>query len=335
MGVAQKDVALSKRRLKLIKALNEAIDEEMARDDKVCLFGEDIGAFGGVWALSSGLQKKYGKHRVFDTPLSESAILGTAVGAAMAGLRPIAELQYIDFLTQCMDPLFNQGAKLRFMSGGQFKVPITVVAPCGAGTSEAAHHSQSLEAWLLNAPGLKVVMPSSIYDLKGLLKSAIRDDNPVIFLWHKAMYDLEEEVSEGEWTVPLGEALVRRAGNDITVVAFSLMAVRALQAAEEVSARISVEVVDPRTLKPLDIEAIRTSVRKTGRLLVVHESPTCCGVGGDIVRQIVESEFKGLKSAPKVLGGADLPIPFAKSLESACVPQLKDIVRQIESVVQG
>jgi pyruvate dehydrogenase E1 component beta subunit len=335
MGVAQTDVALSKRRLKLIKALNEAIDEEMARDEKVCLFGEDIGAFGGVWALSSGLQKKYGKHRVFDTPLSESAILGTAVGAAMAGLRPVAELQYIDFVTQCMDPLFNQGAKLRSMSGGQFKVPITVVAPCGAGTSEAAHHSQSLEAWLLNAPGLKVVMPSSIYDLKGLLKSAIRDNNPVIFLWHKAMYDLEEEVSEGEWTVPLGEAVVRRAGNDITVVAYSLMAVRALQAAEEVSARISVEVVDPRTLKPLDIEAIRTSVRKTGRLLVVHESPTCCGVGGDIVRQIVELDFKSLKSAPKVLGGADLPIPFSKPLESACIPQVEDIIREIESVVQS
>jgi pyruvate dehydrogenase E1 component beta subunit len=335
MGMTSTNAIPSTRKLKLIKALNEAIDEEMARDEQVYLFGEDIGAYGGVWALSSGLQKKYGKRRVFDTPLSESAILGTAVGAAMVGLRPVAELQYIDFLTQCMDPLFNQGAKLRFMSGGQMKVPLTVVAPCGAGTSEAAHHSQSLEAWLMNAPGIKVVMPSTIYDLKGLLKSAIRDDNPVIFLWHKAMYDLEEEVSDGEWTVPLGEGVVRRGGSDLTLVAYSLMASRALQAASKVSARISVEVVDPRTLKPLDIETIRASVRKTGRLLIVHESPICCGVGADIVRQIVELEFSNLKTAPKVLGGADLPIPFSKPLESACVPQVEDIVREIESQVQS
>jgi acetoin:2,6-dichlorophenolindophenol oxidoreductase subunit beta len=320
------------RKLKLIKALNEAVNEEMARDDKVCLFGEDIGAYGGVWGLSVGLQKKYGPRRVFDTPLGESAIIGTAVGAAMAGMRPVAELQYVDFVTECMDPLVNQGSKLHFMSGGQIKVPMTLVASCGAGTGEAAHHSNSLEAWFLNAPGFKVVMPSTIYDFKGLLKSAIRDDNPTIFMWHKVLYELEEEVPEGEWLVPLGEAAVRRAGDDVTLVAYSLMAHRALEAAASVAADLSVEVIDLRTLNPLDLEAILASVRKTGRLLVVHESPTRCGVGADIVKQVVEWEFERLKAAPRVLGGADLPIPFAKPLENACIPQVEDIVRAIRTV---
>ncbi len=317
------------RKLKLMKALNEALNEEMARDDKVCLFGEDLGAYGGVWGLSVGLQKKYGARRVFDTPLAESAIIGTAVGAAMAGMRPVAELQYIDFVTECMDPLVNQGSKLHFMSGGQIKVPMTLVASCGAGTSEAAHHSNSLEAWFLNAPGFKVVMPSTVYDFKGLLKSAIRDDNPVIFMWHKVLYDLEEEVPEGEWITPLGQAAVRREGTDLTLVAYSLMARRALEAAARVSDRVSVEVIDLRTLNPLDLESVLASVRKTGRLLVAHESPSRCGVGADIVKQVVEREFRALKAAPKVLGGADLPIPFSKPLENACIPQVEDIVRGI------
>ncbi|MCC7499137.1 MAG: alpha-ketoacid dehydrogenase subunit beta [Bryobacterales bacterium] len=318
--------------MKTIQALREAIDEEMARDSAVCLFGEDIGAYGGVWGLSVGLQKKYGERRVFDTPLSESAIIGTAVGAAMVGMRPVAELEYIDFITECMDPLMNEGAKLRFMSGGQVKVPMTVVAPCGAGTSEAAHHSKSLEAWMLHEPGMKVVMPSTIHDMKGLLKSAIRDDNPVAFLWHKAMFDLNEEVPEGEWTTPLGVAAKRRPGTDVTVVAYSLMASRAVEAADRVAPRIGVEVIDPRTLNPFDLPAVLDSVRKTGRLLVVHESPRRCGVGADIVRQVVECEFRSLKTAPRVLAGADLPIPFSKPLENACVPQVDDIVRAIEVI---
>jgi pyruvate/2-oxoglutarate/acetoin dehydrogenase E1 component len=321
------------RILKTIKALHEAIDEELARDPRVCLFGEDIGAYGGVWGLAVGLQKKYGKLRVFDTPLSESAIIGTAVGAAMAGLRPVVELQYIDFITECMDPLMNQGAKLRFMSGGQIKVPMTVIAPCGAGTCEAAHHSKSLESWLVHEPGMKVVMPSTIYDLKGLFKSAIRDENPVTVLWHKAMFDVAEEVPEGEWTVPLGQAAVRRRGEDLTLVSYSLMARRALEAAEQVADAVSVEVIDLRTLNPLDLDTVLASVRRTGRLLVVHESPVRCGIGGDLVRQVVEREFGALKAAPRVLGGADLPMPFAKVLESACVPQVADIVREVLGLV--
>jgi pyruvate dehydrogenase E1 component beta subunit len=317
------------RLLKTIKALHEAIDEELARDPRVCLFGEDIGAYGGVWGLAVGLQKKYGKLRVFDTPLSESAIIGAAVGAAMAGLRPVAELQYIDFITECMDPLMNQGAKLRFMSGGQIRVPMTVIAPCGAGTCEAAHHSKSLEAWLAHEPGMKVAMPSTIYDLKGLFKSAIRDDNPVALLWHKAMFDVVEEVPEGEWLVPLGEAAVRRRGDDLTLVSYSLMARKALEAAERVAGGVSVEVIDLRTINPIDLETVLASVRRTRRLLVAHESPVRCGVGGDLVRQVVEREFASLAAAPRVLGGADLPTPFAKTLESACVPQVEDIVREI------
>ncbi|MCE5309063.1 MAG: alpha-ketoacid dehydrogenase subunit beta [Acidobacteriales bacterium] len=321
------------QRLKLIQALREAVDEEMTRDSRVCLFGEDIGNYGGVWGLSVGLKKKYGKRRVFDTPLSESAIMGTAVGAAMVGMRPVAELQYVDFITECLDPLMNHGAKLRFMSGGQVKLPMTIVASCGAGTCEAAHHSKSLEAWLMHEPGMKVVMPSTITDLKGLLKSAIRDDNPVFVLWHKAMFDLSDYVPNGDCTIPLGEAAVRREGTDLTLVAYSLMAHRALDAAERVAPRCSVEVIDPRTLNPFDLATVLNSVRKTGRLLVVHESPGRCGVGADIVRQVVEHAFSSLKTAPRVLAGADLPIPFAKPLENACVPQTDDIVKAIEAAI--
>jgi pyruvate dehydrogenase E1 component beta subunit len=319
--------------LKTIKALREAIDEEMARDSRVCLFGEDIGSYGGVWGLATGLQKKYGKQRVFDTPLSESAIVGTAVGAAMAGLRPVAELQYVDFVSECMDPLMNQGAKLRFMSGGQIKVPMTIVAPCGMGTSEAAHHSKSLETWFLHEPGMKVVMPSTIYDLKGLMKAAIRDDNPVMLLWHKAMFDVVEEIPEGDWIVPLGEACVRRTGLDLTLVSYSLMARKAAEAAEKVASEVSVEVIDLRTLNPLDLDTVLASVRKAGRLLVVHESPIRCGVGGDLVRQVIDADFDALKAAPRVLAGLNLPVPFAKTLETASVPQVEDIVHEILRMV--
>jgi pyruvate dehydrogenase E1 component beta subunit len=319
--------------MKTIQALSAAVDEEMLRDESVCLFGEDIGAFGGVWGLAAGLQKKYGMRRVFDTPLSESAIIGTAVGAAMAGLRPVAELQYIDFATECMDPLMNQGAKLRFMSGGRMKVPMTVIAPCGAGTCEGSHHSKSLESWFLHEPGMQVVMPSTVADLKGLLKSAIRDDNPTIFLWHKAMFGEVEDVPDGDCTIPFGKAVVRREGEEITLVSYSLMARKALEAAERVSGQISVEVIDPRTLNPFDLDAVLRSVRKTGRLLVVHESPARCGVGGDIIRQVVSEAFGSLKTAPRVLAGADLPVPFAKVLESACIPQVEDIERVIASMV--
>jgi pyruvate dehydrogenase E1 component beta subunit len=320
------------RKLTPIKAMNEALDEEMRRDDDVVLFGEDIGAYGGVWALSKGLQKKFGPLRVFDTPLSETAIVGTCAGAAMAGLRPVIEIMYVDFTTCCMDPLVNQAAKIRFMSGGAFQMPMTVIAPYGAGTCEAAQHSQSLEAWFLHTPGLKVVVPSTVYDCKGLLKTAIRDNNPVMVLWHKVLYDLEQEVPTGEWTVPLGQAAVRREGRDVTVVAYGLMMHRALGAAARLEGEISVEVIDPRTLRPFDLDTVLGSLAKTGRLLVVHESPTSCGVGAEIVRQVTERGFGLLKQAPRVLGGRDLPIPFSKPLENAVVPQVDDILRTLRSM---
>lgn len=322
------------RNLKLIRALGEAFQEEMERDVRVCLFGEDVGEFGGVFGTSALLQKRFGRRRVFDTPLSEAAIVGTAVGAAMAGLRPVAEIMYLDFLLVAMDPLVNQAAKLRYMSGGQFRLPLVIFTQCGAGTSEAAQHSQCLEAWLAHTPGLKVVMPATVYDAKGLLKSSIRDDNPVVFIWHKLLYDLKEEVPDEEWIVPLGEAVVRREGTELTVVATSLMAHRAMAAAESLVGEISIELVDPRTVVPLDIETILASVRKTGRLLVVHEANTRCGIGAEIVRLVAERAFDALDAPPRVLGGADLPMPFSGPLERACMPQVEDIVAAARAMVR-
>lgn len=326
--------ATALRKLKPIVAMNEALDAAMAADDDVVLFGEDIGAYGGVWALSKGLQKKYGEARVFDTPLSECAIMGACAGAAMAGLRPVIEIMYVDFMTIAMDPLVNQASKIRLMSGGAFDLPMTIIAPCGAGTCEAAQHSNSLEAWFLNTPGLKVAMPSTVYDMKGLLTAAIRDNNPVMYLWHKVLYDLEEEVPEGDWIVPLGEAAVRQEGEDITVVAYSLMMHRAMEAAAELDGRVSVEIIDPRTLHPFDLDTVLRSLRKTGRLLVVHESPVRCGVGGDIVRRVCGAGFELLRQAPQVVGGMDSPIPFSKPLEDAVIPQVSDIRAAIEAMVE-
>jgi pyruvate dehydrogenase E1 component beta subunit len=251
----------------------------------------------------------------------------------MAGLRPVIEIMYVDFLTCCMDPLVNQAAKIRFMSGGAFDMPITIIAPFGAGTCEAAQHSQSLEAWFLHAPGIKIAVPATVYDCKGLLKTAIRDNNPVLYLWHKVLYDLEEEVPDGQWTIPLGRAAVRREGQDVTLVAYSLMMHRALEAAARLQGEISTEVIDPRTLRPFDLDAVLDSLRKTGRLLVVHESPVSCGVGAEIVRQVTDRGFDLLKQPPKVLGGKDLPIPFAKPLENAVVPQVDDIVSALRSMM--
>ena len=322
-------------KLTLPAALCQAFDEELQRDDRVCLFGEDVGGFGGVFGTSNGLLKKYGKRRVFDTPLSEAAIIGTAVGAAMSGLRPVAEIMYVDFITVGMDPLINQAAKLRYMSGGQLKLPLVVFTQCGGGTSEAAQHSQCLEAWFAHVPGLKVVMPATVYDATGLLKASIRDDNPVVFIWHKLLYGLEEELPGGEWLVPLGRAEVRRPGTDLTVVATSLMVHRALAAAEKLSGEISIELIDPRTIAPLDMETILTSVAKTGRLLVVHEAPVCGGIGGEIVRQVAETAFGRLSCPPVVLGGANLPMPFTQVLEKTCMPQEEDIVTAARKVVQS
>ena len=318
---------------KMITALREAFDEELQRDPSVCVFGEDVGEHGGVFSTSVKLQRKYGRHRVFDTPLSEAAIIGTAVGAAMTGLRPVAEIMYVDFITVAMDPLINQAAKIRYMSNGQLKMPLVVFTQCGIGTAEAAHHSQFLEAWFAHTPGLKVVMPSNVHDAKGLLKSSIRDDNPVVFIWHRMMYDLVEELPDDEIVVPLGKAAVRRQGDDVTVVSTSMMVSKTLEAAESLAEQISLEVIDPRTIAPLDMDTILASVAKTGRLLVVHEANTQFGLGAEIVRRVCEESFDLLKSPPLVLGGANLPIPFSPILENACVPQVRDIVSTTERIM--
>jgi len=321
------------RELTYADALNEAMDEEMARDDGVFVIGEDVDLYGGVYNLTKDLVKKHGAHRAVGTPISEQGFVGLSVGAAMAGLRPIVEIMYIDFIMLAMDQLVNQMAKLRFMSGGQFPMPVTIRAQAGAGTAEAAQHSQSLEAWFAHTPGFKVAMPATVYDAKGLLKSAIRDDNPVLVIENRVLFYEEEEVPEGTWIVPLGKADVAREGTDVTVVAIGYTRRKALAAAEQLDGEISVEVIDPRTIHPLDMQTIRESIEKTGRLLIVHESPTRCGVGAEIVRRTVAEAFDHLDAPPRVLGGADLPIPFSPPLEQACLPQVDTIVTAIRQLV--
>lgn len=320
------------RKLSYADALNEAMNEEMARDDRVFVIGEDVDLYGGVYNLTKDLVEQHGAHRVVGTPISEQGFCGLAVGAAMAGLRPIVEIMYIDFIMLAMDQLVNQMAKLRYMSGGQFPMPVTIRAQAGAGTAEAAQHSQSLEAWFSHTPGFKVAMPATVYDAKGLLKSAIRDNNPVLVIENRVLFYEEEEAPEGEWIVPLGEADVAREGSDVTVVALGYTRRKALAAADQLDGEVSVEVIDPRTLVPLDLEAIVESVRKTGHLLVVHESPTRCGFGAEIVRRVVEEAFDHLDAPPRVHGGADLPIPFSPPLEEVCLPQVETIMDSIREV---
>ncbi len=320
------------RNVTFVRALNEALAEEMERDDSVFLIGEDIADGGGVFGVTAGMLSRFGKERVRQTPLSEAAFVGLAVGAAMAGLRPVAEIMYVDFVTVCMDQIINQAAKLRYMSGGQLTIPLVIRTQQGGGTCEAAQHSQNLEAVFAHVPGLKVAIPATPYDAKGLLKSALRDDNPVIFLEHKLLYETKGEMPREEYLVPLGQAEVKREGADITVVATSLMVHEALTAAEALAEEISVEVVDPRTLVPLDLECIADSVRKTGRLLVVQEACTSGGFGSEIVRRVTEECFDSLEAAPRVHGSADVPMPFSPPLQEAVLPREETIIAAIRSV---
>ena len=322
------------RTLRYHQAINEGIKEEMALDGNVFLIGEDVDIDGGVYKLSEGLLEQFGAKRVRGTPISESAFMGLATGAAMTGLRPIVEVMYFDFVMVMMDQVVNQAAKLSYMSGGQFTVPLVVRGQFGSGTSEAAQHSQHLENWFAHAPGLKVVMPSNAYDAKGLIKSAIRDNNPVIYLENRVLYYKEEEVPDGSWYVPIGQAAVRRCGGDITVVALSDAVNKSLAAAERLAGSVEVEVIDPRTIDPLDIETILRSLEKTGRLLVVHEAVAQSGFGAEIVRQVVERGFDLLDCEPKVLGCKDLPMPFSPVLEQHCLPQIDDITKTIRSMLK-
>lgn len=312
-----------------LRAMNRALHEEMARDERVFVIGEDVADVGGVWGVQKGLLKKFGRKRVRQTPISECGFTGLAVGAAMTGLRPVVEIMYNDFVTTCMDMVVNQAAKLRYMSGGQLWVPMVIHTPGGGGTCEAAQHSQCLEAWFAHVPGLKVVLPSTPHDAYGLLKTAIRDDNPVYYMEHRLLYDMKGDVPKDEFTIPFGQADVKRAGTDVTVVATLHMVHKALAVAERLADEVSMEVIDPRTLIPLDEATILESVRKTGRLLVVQEAALCGGFGSEIVRRVTEQAFGALQAPPRVLGSLDLPMPFSPPLERAVIPDEDTIAAAI------
>lgn len=324
------------RELTYAEAVREAIDLAMARDERVFLVGEDVGIYGGAFGVTDGLYQKYGPERVRDTPISEAAIAGVATGAALTGMRPIAEIQFMDFITLSMEQLVLQAAKLRFMLGGKVQVPFVLRTPAGAGTGAAAQHSESLENWFVHVPGLKVVMPSTPADAKGLLLASIEDPNPVIFVEHKLLYRTKGIVPEGYYTIPLSQTEVKRAGRDLTIVATSLMVVRALEAAEKLATEgIEVEVIDPRTLKPLDAEPIIRSVCKTGRVLIVHEACKTGGFGGELAAVIAESEAFDYLDAPiRRLAGLDIPVPYNRELERRMVPQIEDIVAAAQRLVK-
>ena len=317
-------------------AVREAMQQAMRRDPKVFLMGEDVGVYGGAFGVSDTMVEEFGTERVRDTPISEAAIAGAAIGAAVSGMRPIAEIQFMDFITLSMETLVLQGAKMRYMFGGKTKVPMVLRTPAGSGTGAAAQHSESLEAWFMNVPGIKVVMPSTPYDVKGLLLASIEDDNIVLFIESKLLYKTKGIVPEDYYTVPLGKSDIKRVGKHLTVVAYGIEAARSLEAAEILSKDgIELEVVDPRTLKPMDMEPIVASVKKTGKALVVHEAPITGGVGGEIVARIVESEaFDYLDAPVRRLAGLDIPIPYNRELEKLAVPQVEDIVREARAMVQ-
>jgi pyruvate/2-oxoglutarate/acetoin dehydrogenase E1 component len=315
------------RQLQYRQALNEALHEEMARDPSVCLLGEDIGSYGSPFKITEGLYARFGAKRVRETPISEAGFCGLAVGAAMTGLRPVVEVLYVDFCTLAMDQIVNQAAKARYMFGGKAHVPLVIRAQGGGGRGNAAQHSQSLEMWFVHAPGLIVVQPSTPYDAKGLLKSAIRDDNPVIFLEHKLLYNTTGPVPDEDYSVPIGVADVKRTGKDVTIVATSRMVLLALNAAEELLQQgIQAEVIDPRTLKPLDIETIVRSVKKTGRLVVVSEGHLTGGFTAEVAARVQRVAFDWLDAPVMQVATEDVPLPYAGPLELEALPSVEDIV---------
>lgn len=326
---------MKQRKLTYAEAVREALIEEMDRDSEIVLLGEDVGVYGGVFTATRSLLDRFGPERVRDTPISEAGIVGTAVGMALMGMRPVVEIMYADFTTIAMDQIVNNAAKLRYMSAGKLSVPLVVRTQGGSGRGSAAQHSQSLEAWFAHVPGLVVIMPSTPNDAKGLLKSAIRDDNPVVFIEHKMLYFTEETAQDGQ-CLPIGKADIKREGTDVTVVATSWMVPRALAAAAAAASEgISVEVIDPRTLRPLDENTILKSVRKTGRALVVHEAVKFGGIGAEIASVIGEEAFDYLDAPVSRLGGVDAPMPYSKTLEDVAVPTQTLIQETIRSLVNG
>ena len=325
------------RELSYMEALREAIQQAMEKDERVFLIGEDIGIYGGAFGVSAGLLEKFGPDRIIDTPISEAGIAGACVGAAVTGMRPIGEMQFSDFVVLAMEQIVMQGAKMRFMFGGKAELPFIIRLAGGSGTGAAAQHSQSLENWFVHVPGLKVVMPYSPYDAKGLLLSAIEENNPVMFFEHKLLYKTKGDVPEDMYTIPLGKSKVVREGKDLSVIATSIMVSRSIEAAEILLKEgIELEVIDPRTLKPLDEEPITASVKKTGKALIVHEAVKTGGFGGEISAVIMESDAFGYLDAPiRRLAGLDMPIPYNRNLEHHAVPQVEDIVEEDRKLVKG
>ncbi|HEX8009534.1 MAG TPA: alpha-ketoacid dehydrogenase subunit beta [Casimicrobiaceae bacterium] len=325
------------RQLSYAEAIREALAQAMEADPRVFLFGEDVGVYGGAFGVSGDLVHRFGQNRVIDTPISELGLAGVAVGAALAGMRPVLEIQFSDFVTLAMEQLVNQAAKIHFMFGGRARVPMVVRLPGGSGTGAAAQHSQSLEAWFAHVPGLKVVQPSTPHDAKGLLLAAIDDPNPVLVFEHKLLYRTKGPVPADAYRVPIGKAVVRREGRDVTIVAASVMALRAGAAAERLAKEgVDAEVVDLRSLRPIDFATVAGSVRKTRRLVVVYEGVKTMGIGAEIAALVAESDLLYRLAAPIVrLGGADAPIPYNPKLERAAVPQEDDIFAAALALVRG
>jgi pyruvate dehydrogenase E1 component beta subunit len=318
-------------------ALNLALKEEMRRDPSMVVWGEDVALYEGSFKVTRGLLAEFGEERVKDTPISENTIVGVAVGAAMGGLRPVIELMTVNFALLAMDQIINHMAKIRSMFGGQTFLPMTIRMPGGGGSQLAAQHSQSLETYFMHCPGLRVLYPSTPADAKGLLKTAIRDNNPVIFLEHELLYNSKGEVPEDpEFLVPMGRAEIKRPGEQVTIVAYARMTVLALQAAEELEREgISCEVVDLRSLAPLDEETILASAARTGRAVVVEECWRTCGLGAEIASRIFERCFDRLQAPVKRVAGLDVPMPYSRKIERICIPQTETIVQAVKDVVAG
>lgn len=323
------------RQISFSEAINEAMCEEMRRDPSVFLMGEDVGVFGGVFGVSAGMVDEFGAARVRDTPISETAIVGGALGAALMGMRPIAEIMFADFVACAMDQVVNQAAKARYMSGGKARVPLTIRIVNGAPGSAAAQHSQSPEAWFMNVPGLKIAVPATPYDAKGLLKTALRGEDPVLFFEHKMLYAVKGEVPEEDYTVPFGQAAIRREGKDATVIAIGGVLPTVMNGAQQLSAAgISVEVIDPRTLVPLDTETLVASVKKTGRAIIVHEAHRRAGPGAEIAAMLAEEAIAYLDAPILRVATKNVPFPYNPDLERFILPSFNDIVAAVEGVVK-
>jgi acetoin:2,6-dichlorophenolindophenol oxidoreductase subunit beta len=322
------------REISYMEAVREALALEMRQDNNVFLIGEDIGVYGGAFGVTNGMLKEFGPERVIDTPISEAAIAGVSVGAAMMGMRPVAEIMFMDFVTLAANQLVHHAAKSRYMFGGKVSVPMVLRCPAGSGTGAAAQHSSSLENWFVGVPGLKVVAPATPYDAKGMLITAIRDNNAVLFVEHKLLYRIKGTVPEGIYTVPLGKANIVRQGTQLSLLAYSVMVPRALEAAALLEKEgIDIEVIDIRSLRPLDSDTINESITRTGRALIVHEAPTMGGFGGELAATIASGPaFDRLDAPIQRLGGKECPIPYNRGMERAAVPQVEDIVAAARSL---